>query len=422
MSTDLKVQFFSHLNGINLGNNWGDLIRMLDTCLVNGLPFTSVMAASIDANGDINLTFFAAHNAVLFQIVELTGFSPSNINGKYRIKGLPTSTQIILKAELSGQSITANGSAKLAALGYEIIFRDANDVKRVYRAKNPRAEHPFIRVDETISDGVNSYNSAYAKSAMVGLVENMAHIDDYEDTGKLQLPLNTADFRRNWKITGTGTNCVRGWSKWYWATQQAYLAGPFEFNAPPSGNRRFTLTGDDEAFYITMSMSTSDQQNKVVYGCGLFDSTVDPSVSENWFLISTLRLDNAGSTNGFSGYTGGTPFVFDTSSNKSGFFVPKYSIANKIVNHDVTTPILPDLTTGYSNIYSASNIGALQIPFVDNSKHLRGTLKHIFYAGNIRPSNQQTTPLLYENNMYVWDSIWVQPGVGGMYFYLGELE
>lgn len=124
---------------------------MLDTCLVNGLALPSVTAASIDANGDINLTFFAAHNAVLFQIVELTGFSPSNINRKYRIKGLPTSTQMILKAELSGQSISANGSAKLAALGYEIIFRDANDVKRVYRAKNPRTEHPFIRVDESIS-------------------------------------------------------------------------------------------------------------------------------------------------------------------------------------------------------------------------------------------------------------------------------
>lgn len=257
---------------------------------------------------------------------------------------------------------------------------------------------------------------------MVGLIENMTHIDDYEDPSKLQLPIDTADFSKNWKITGTGTGCVRGWSKWYWATQQAYLAGPFEFNAPSSGGRRFTLTGDGDAFYITMSMATANQHNKVVYGCGLFDSTVEPNVMENWFLISTLRLDNAGSTNGFSSYAGGTPFVFDTSSNKSGFFVPKYSIVNKIVNHDVTTPILPDLATGYSNIYSGSNIGALQIPFVDNSKHLRGTLKHIMYAGNNRSSSQQTTPLLYEINMYVWDSIWVNPGVGGMYFYLGELE
>jgi hypothetical protein len=55
---------------------------------------------------------------------------------------------------------------------------------------------------------VNSYNSAYAKSAMVGLIENMTHIDDYQDTSKLQLPLDTNDFKKNWKITGTGATLL----------------------------------------------------------------------------------------------------------------------------------------------------------------------------------------------------------------------
>jgi hypothetical protein len=43
---------------------------------------------------------------------------------------------------------------------------------------------------------VNTYNSAYAKSAMVGLIENMTHIDDYQDTSKLQLPLIPMILRR----------------------------------------------------------------------------------------------------------------------------------------------------------------------------------------------------------------------------------
>jgi hypothetical protein len=68
---------------------------------------------------------------MLFQIVELTGFSPAEINGKYRIKGTPTTTQLVLKAEHAGKTISTVGTAKLASLGYEIIFRDANDVKRV---------------------------------------------------------------------------------------------------------------------------------------------------------------------------------------------------------------------------------------------------------------------------------------------------
>ena len=34
--TDVNVQFFSNLNGLTLSNIWGDMIRLLDTCLVNG--------------------------------------------------------------------------------------------------------------------------------------------------------------------------------------------------------------------------------------------------------------------------------------------------------------------------------------------------------------------------------------------------
>jgi len=56
MATDVDVQFFSHLNGLVLSNNWGDLIRLLDTCLVNGLPLTAITSATIDAQGDLNLS------------------------------------------------------------------------------------------------------------------------------------------------------------------------------------------------------------------------------------------------------------------------------------------------------------------------------------------------------------------------------
>lgn len=419
MATDLKVQFFSHLNGINLGNNWGDLIRMLDTCLVNGLPFSSVTAASIDANGDINLTFFAAHNAVLFQVVELTGFSPSNINGKYRIKGLPTSTQMILKAEFSGQAITANGSAKLAALGYEIIFRDANDVKRVYRAKNPSSAHPFIRVDESISDGTNTYNSTYAKSAMIGLIENMSHIDDYEDPTKLQLPCDPADLKKNWKITGTGTSVVRGWSKWYWACNAEPFNDIYETNAPPVNNRRFSLVGDKDCFYFLRNLANNFDFGKLLAGCGLFTPNYDPSIEKNWFLMSTLSSQSASAFLTLYNTDGGIP-LSSRSLNTSGLFVP----FNTNTAHVLTTPIIPDLLTGYSNIASGTDIPALEIPLLTSSKKFKGTLKHVLYSGRIL-GIKQTTPYIGEKSMYVADSHHISSSGGqngNCYFYLGEIE
>ncbi|ENX13288.1 hypothetical protein F895_02592 [Acinetobacter sp. CIP 64.2] len=417
MATDIKVQFFSHLNGINLGNNWGDLIRMLDICLVNGLPFTNVTAASIDANGDINLTFYAAHNAVLFQIVELSGFSPSNINGKYRIKGLPTSTQMILKAELSGQSISANGSAKLAALGYDIIFRDSNDVKRVYRAKNPSSVHPFIRVDESISDGTNSYNSDYAKYAMVGLLESMSHIDDYEDPNKLQLPLDTSNLKRNWQINGTGNTVVRGWSRWYWARASGAYYGSPDTSSPTTGNRQFTLCGSGDAFYFCRPFLSDNR--KVISGCGIFNTALDTTMIPNWFLMTSYNSVNASTGQDFSTIEGALPLTYGEA--QSRFLTTKYDVLARIANTDIAKPILYNYSTG-SNAFGSSQVSALEIPFFDNSGFLRGTLKHVLFSGNSK-GEIHTTPIISENSMYVAESFMILGGyAGGMYFYLGELE
>jgi hypothetical protein len=423
MATDVEVQFFSHLNGLTLGNNQGDLIRLLDKALVTGINFTEITSASINEQGDVTINLYAAHNAMLFQIVELSGFSPASLNQKYRIKGVPSATQLILKPqnEIGTTVISTVGAGKLASLGYEIIFRDANDVKRVYRAKNPTAQHPFIRVDESLASATGSYTATYAKYAMVGLLEHMEHIDDYENPDVLQLPFNPSDPAKNWKITGTGMEVVRGWSRWYFATAQPFPSGPFEYISPSSGSRHFTLCGDSSAFYFVPSLGISDHKYKVLYGVGLFESALDSDVVPNWFLFTQLRSDNAGQTTGFTNYAGGSPLSF--SNQQAGFFATRYSITNPISSHIFANPIIPDLKTGSSNIYSANNISALEIPFYDDAKHLRGSLKHIYYSGNNKSARVITTPLLEVSEMYVQESIWHQGGdTGGIYFYLGCIE
>ena len=426
MSTDINVQFFSHLNGLNIGNNWGDMIRLLDTCLVNGLPFTSVTAASIDAQGDINLTLYSAHNSLLLQVVELTGFTPSEINGKYRIKGAPTSTQLILKAEHTGKTISTVGTAKLAALGYEIIFRDTNDVKRVYRAKNPQPEHPFIRVDETISDGVNSYNSAYAKSAMVGLLENMTHIDDYEDVAKLQLPLNTTDFTKNWKIAGTGDSVIRGWAKWYYScgynTPNNTNMESYPLN---NGNRAFSLTGDFNAFYLQLNPANYNS-NKLLMGCGLFDSILKSDIIPNWFLMATMKSTSASNGSGAECVPalqeGAMPLTTNQISNY--FFAPTYNLLSRISDHSIAYGILP-FSTGALNVYPSNSVSAMQIPFNTSDGYLRGSLKHVYFSGKNISTNIATTPILSESSMYIADSAHTFNDnnlIGGFYYYIGEMQ
>lgn len=423
MSTDVNVQYFSHLNGLNLGNNWGDMIRLLDTCLVNGLAFSSITAASIDSNGDINITFFAVHKALLFQIVELTGFTPANINGLYRIKGVPSSKQLILKAQLTGQTVLANGTAKLASLGYEIIFRDSGDVKRAYRAKNPSVNHPFIRVDETISDGTNSYTSTYAKYAMVGLIENMTHIDDVNDSSKLQLPLATLQFNRNWAISGTGASVNRGWSKWYFANRSISDSGS-DSSSPTAGNRPFTICGDKNAFYLLNSYDLAARDKKV-NGCGLFnDNSIETSeLIPNWFLMTHLELATASSSSQPFSNIGGSTLTYQ--KEQACFFTTRFNLTTRISNHVKAYQITPDYRTGDSTLnLSPTWEAGLTIPFHDELSRLRGDLKHINYiASTSMFSMPTTTPRLSSNSMYVLDSSYNPNNYyTGVSFYLGELE
>ena len=426
MATDVDVQYFSHLNGLVLGNNWGDLIRLLDTCLVNGLPLTSITSASIDDQGDIHLTLYASHNCMLFQIVELSGFAPLELNGKYRIKGVPNANTLILKAVHVGKVITTNGAAKLASLGYDIVFRDSVDVKRVYRAKDPSSVHPFIRVDETISDGINSYTSSYAKSAMVGLLEHMNHLDDYANPDVLQLPFDTNDPVKNWKITGTETEVVRGWSKWYWATHSNFpKISTTEIaiveNAAGWG-RTFTLCGNHDAFYFLQS-GGSLWETKALSGAGIFNSALDSDVVPNWFLMTLLNNSPASASFGPIN-TGVTPLVDPPQFNPGRFLINNYNLVS-LSNHAYALHLCPDSISGRSALFPGTDVPALEVAFRDDAplSKLRGSLKHVLYAGKIINQNI-TTPIIANKSMYVSDCCCVisNANQGGFYFYLGEIE
>ncbi|NOJ67241.1 hypothetical protein [Acinetobacter indicus] len=423
MATDVDVQYFSHLNGLTLGNNWGDLIRLLDKALVTGIDFTQITDASIDAQGDVHITLYAAHNAMLFQVVELTGFAPASFNQKYRIKGVPNTTQLILKphAAITETSITTIGAGKLAPLGYEIIFRDLGDVKRVYRAKNPTAQHPFIRVDESLTspDGTTGvYTSTYAKFAMVGLLEHMDHIDDYEDPNVLQLPFNPADPAKNWKISGAESTVTRGWSKWYWRRGNGFLNNAAESVVNTSTNLgAFTIVGDQDKFYFQHTPTPDTTFYKVLNGCGLYQTALVDSVIPNWFLMTTMLDVNASVYQPFNNISNGTPLA----GIQSGFFTTKQAPLIKLSEHALAFPFMPDNKSGKGS-FNSNNIAALEIPFRDSDNYIRGTLETVAYSGNIKNTDLYTTPLISENSMYVWDSAYVDAGQGGFYFYLGELE
>lgn len=426
--TDVNVQFFSHLNGLNLGNNWGDLIRLLDICLVNGKPLPSIILQTVDPeSGDITLEFSANHSCMLLQIVELNGFSPSSVNTKYRVKGVPNDTTLILKADNKDLIITGVGTSKLSPLGYDIIFRDEADVKRVYRSKNPTAQHPFIRVDESLTspDGTTGvYTSSYAKYAMVGLLEHMEHIDDYENPDVQQLPFDPADPAKNWKITGTEAGVVRGWSRWYWNKSLNNIQDQVNDTSSTNRNTTFTLVGSKDHVYFLRNIGTSTGASKSLCGLGLFEPTNQGVSEDRWFLMSAMLDSNANTpTNHGVNVAGAQPLANNQQSNHV-FFLSNINNTTSPDGHITATGVVPDHQTGWSNYATGYAWTGMSIPIRDNASRLRGTLASILYLCN-RPSITKTTAVLSENSMFVSDAVntsYSAGHVGAFLFYLGELE
>lgn len=424
------AQFFSHLNGLTLSNTWGDMVRLLDTCLVNGKPLPSITTVALESEENIRILYAEPHNTMLFQLVELMGFLPEKYNSAFRVIGVPSTTELVLRVgtDVASSLPTVRGSSKIQSLGYEIVFRDALDVKRVYRAKNPRTEHPFIRVDESLTspDGVTGvYNGNYAKSAIVGLVESMSHIDDFESSEVLQLPFDPIDPSKNWRISGTGGTVIRGGMKWYYSQSNTGYASTNESSHAPTSSSlvpsRFTLVGDSDCFYILSPASTTTGllSAKHLKGLGLFDSSEENLYP--WFLMAFDKTGVPASTTSSLYNNGGNPLVNDANSAK--FFCTPFVQAPLASPHSKATPILLNYTSGGGS-FSGRGYGCVAIPFYDETnKCLVGRLKHVLYNGDAYNSVLDTTPFIYGTSIFVKDAVYSNSAslVGSLAFYLGEL-
>lgn len=409
--TDVGVQYFTNSNGITLPNTWGALIDLLDICLVNGINLPFMSDITIDSSGNLNITTDANHNCSLFQIVELKNFNPSSLNGKYRIIGVPASNKIILKSPGAIAPI-AIGQGKLASLGYEIIFTQTN--KRVYRAINPRTEHPYIRVDETLTsaDGTTGvYPANYGKSAIVGLLESMTHIDDYENPDVLQLPMRNSIPGFNWKITGTNGDVIKGWSRWYYSVTDTYSAN--ETYGSKDGNKPFTIVGDSDAFYFRRDYSLNGYP--VVSGCGLYENAIDKPYP--WFLASHFR-ESIANNNSYGG-SYHFPLILNTATS---FFMTTNILELKgdSVSANVFQQDGQPTGTGYMGL--ANNVPAFDLPFKGHDSYVRGTLKHIKFAGKKVNEGSSYTTILDGTSMYLWAPVFYWATWAGHYYYLGEVE
>ena len=84
--TDLTVKYFSSgMTGApQIANNWGDLVTMLDACLINGFALKAIDTLTF-ADGIATATISSGHAYRPFQVVEIAGAEQTEYNGQFRV-------------------------------------------------------------------------------------------------------------------------------------------------------------------------------------------------------------------------------------------------------------------------------------------------------------------------------------------------
>lgn len=314
-----QVKWFSseNFNAPSLGNNWGDLINVLNKCLIDGYGSQNITSVVI-SDGVGVATFPGAHKLEMFQWIKFTGATNTTLNTEFKILGL-TSNTIEFLIDLPDQTITESIACSLAPIGWSKPFSDEG--RAVFQAKNTDTNPYFLRVDDTCDP---LHTPTRAKFAKVGILESCTSIDDISGP---QAPFDPLAPTKNWIGTGTAgsTAAIIGWARWVYATAHTSYAnnGPLSAVAV-DGVRDWILVGDDTGFYILpiiipKNLDTVASKYSVCYGFGIFEGKDCP------FLTAKYNYAALSS----SGYAGD---IYSLSSENTGYLILLKNLDGTYIN------------------------------------------------------------------------------------------
>lgn len=221
-------------------NNWGDLVALLDACLINGFALSAINGIT-STGGIATATTSTGHSYQPHQVVLIAGATQPEYNGEVRVltTTATTFTYAITGTPASPATTTGNITAKVAPLGWEKPFTGTN--KGAYRSKNPASPQNILLVDNSLK--TPSYTTTWAKWANVGIVEDLADINTIVGA---QAPFDPVAPTKNWQQVQANQ---WGWHKWYHARQTGYESSGDGGTAP----RNWVLVGDDQFFYLMLN-------------------------------------------------------------------------------------------------------------------------------------------------------------------------
>lgn len=175
MSDTYSVSYITHtMRGAPViqGNTPGGLIAVLDCLLINGWGLAAPQSLTVAA-GVATATFASATAWDVGAVIEVTGASPSAINGRWRVATSSGNTLTFATTAADG-TYTGTMGIKYAPARWEKVFGGTN--RAAYRSADVTGSRFYLRVD-----------ASSGQSARVRGYETMSDID----TGTGLFPLDS---------------------------------------------------------------------------------------------------------------------------------------------------------------------------------------------------------------------------------------
>ena len=370
--------FYSTMKGAPvLASEWGSLLVVLKSCLLNGFNQQQVSSVVI-ANGMATITLGSNHGFIDYQVVAISGADQAIFNTEYRVISV-TATTITVKAPTI-TSVTGTMLIKTAAMGWTEKFTGTN--KSVFAAKDTVKNHFVLRVDNSLPTG---YDTTWGKFARVTIAEDMVGIDSFGSFKKA--PTAPDNINTNEQGNGvTGASGIYGWAKWYHGVETSSNLKETGLTGQ-STNLEWEIVGDDSSFYLWVKITGSNGRATYAFTPILTNNSAD---NFNCFLSATDWLQPA-NVKGEAVATGGN------SANcqwKSLDFFGKFILRSYVGVENVHSPCgLFSLNTG-NNQQISGRSGDLPFPnkpdnsvvlhdiYVKEDGGIRGVLPTIKWINN----------------------------------------
>lgn len=219
------------MNGLK--NSEGQMLQVLDATIWENGGFNnkSVISASISDNL-VTFTYGTAHGYEMKQLIAVSGAVSAQLNGRHPVVSKTDTSITISIGDITGAvGTTGTITTKIAPLGFESIFGNANPLQRAYRSRNPLGTRTVLYLDMSYpaSSGYNTTNPA--KRAMIDMCEDMTTLG-------VQINSYTAAFNKK-PTNRTG--------QLFWYQSRTYKKS-LAVNDPVNSN--WVIVGNGDYFYM----------------------------------------------------------------------------------------------------------------------------------------------------------------------------